>query len=81
MIQDIVSITSQGQLTIPVAIRESFGIKGPVKAVIKKVDDVIIVEPKKDFWALEGSLASEVKLTDQELREARASFPQKWHKE
>jgi bifunctional DNA-binding transcriptional regulator/antitoxin component of YhaV-PrlF toxin-antitoxin module len=80
MIQDIVSITSQGQLTIPVKIRESFGIKGPVKAVIKKIDNVIIVEPKKDFWALEGSLSSGAKLSDQELRDARASFSKNWPK-
>lgn len=78
--QDIVSITSQGQLTIPVSIRRSFGIKGSVKAIVRREKDLIIVEPKKDFWSLEGSLASEVKLSDKELQEARKSFAENWPK-
>lgn len=76
--QDIVSITSQGQLTIPVAIRQSFGIKGSAKAVIKRDGDVIIVEPRNDFWSLEGILASEIRLSDKQLREARKSFLKNW---
>lgn len=40
----------------------------------------IIIEPKKDFWLLEGSLASKVKLSDKELREARESFSKNWSK-
>lgn len=76
--QDIVSITSQGQLTIPVSIRRSLGIKGSVKAIIKREKNLIIVEPKKDFWSLEGSLTSEVKLSDKELQEARESFSKNW---
>lgn len=78
--QDIVSITSQGQLTIPVSIRRSFGIKGAVKAIIRKEKNFIVVEPKKDFWSLEGSLASGVKLSDKELQEARESFSKNWPK-
>ncbi len=78
--QDIVSITSQGQLTIPMSIRQSFGIRGSVKAVIKRENNLIIVEPKADFWSLEGSLTSEVKLSDQELQEAQESFSQNWPK-
>lgn len=78
--QDVVSITSQGQLTVPVSIRQAFGIKGSVKAVIRREGNVIIVEPKKDFWSLESSLASEIELTDNELREARESFSKTWPK-
>lgn len=79
--QDIVSITSQGQLTIPVDIRKLFNIKGAVKASIKKEGNVIIVEPKKDFWTLEGLLSSEIKLSDEELKKARESFSKIWPKE
>ena len=78
--QDIVSITSQGQLTIPMSIRRSFGIKGSVKAAIRREKNLIIVEPKRDFWSLEGSLASEVKLSDKELQKARESFSKNWPK-
>lgn len=79
--QDIVSITSQGQLTIPVAIRQSFGIKGSVKAVVKRDGDVIIVEPKNDFWSLEGILASGVRLSDKQLKNTRKSFLKNWPEE
>lgn len=78
--QDIVSITSQGQLTIPMSIRRSFGIKGSVKAIVRREKNIIIVEPKKDFWSLEGALVSEIKLSDKELHEARESFSKNWPK-
>lgn len=48
------------------------------KAVIKRDGDVIIVEPKNDFWSLEGILASEIKLSDKQLGEARKSFLKNW---
>ena len=50
----VVSITSQGQLTIPKKIREDFDIKSATKAIVKKSGDRIIVEPKGDFWSLGG---------------------------
>ena len=71
---DIVSITSQGQLTIPASIRRSFGIKGRVKALIRRENNLIIVEPREDFWSLAGALTSKIKLSDNELREARDTF-------
>ncbi len=75
-----VSITSQGQLTIPKSIRDSFGIHGMVKAFIKKEGNKIIVEPKTDFWSLPGSLKSEISLSDKELKKARQDFSKKWAK-
>lgn len=75
-----VSITSQGQLTIPKAIRNAFGIRGTVKAFIKKEGDKIIVEPKTDFWSLSSSLKSKVILTDKELKKAKREFSSKWAK-
>ena len=74
----IVSITSQGQLTIPKSIRKAFGIKAGAKAVIRKERGAIIVEPKKDFWTLAGSLRSKIKLSDAELKAARKAFSEKW---
>lgn len=78
--QRIVSITSQGQLTIPSKIREAFNIKGQTKAVIEKQGDAIVVKPTNDFWSLSGSFKSEVSLTDKELRKARDSFSKNWSK-
>lgn len=77
----VVSITSQGQLTIPKKIRDYFDIdQTATKAVITKVGKKIIVEPKDDFWSLAGSLKSKIKLTDAELKEARTAFGKKWAK-
>ena len=78
--QNIVSITSQGQLTIPKSMRDLFGIKGSVKAVLRKMGDTIVVTPKKDFWALEGSLQSKIRLSDSDLGKARKEFSKKWGK-
>lgn len=74
----IVSITSQGQITIPKFIRRDFGIKGPVKAIISKSGNKIVVEPKQNFWQLAGALSSKVKLTDVQLKRARVAFAKNW---
>lgn len=75
---NLVSITSQGQLTIPKSIRKQFGISGSTKATIKKVGSSIIVEPRNDFWSLGGSLGSTIKATDEDLRKARDNFQKVW---
>ena len=76
----IVSITSQGQVTIPKTIRQAFRIKGALKAVIWKIGDKIIMEPRANFWSLAGSLSGKIKLSDRELKKARKEFSRKWAK-
>lgn len=76
--EQIVSITKQGQLTIPKAMRVVFGIEGSVKAVIKRDGERIVVSPKNGFWGLAGILKSKVRLNDSQLRKARASFAKQW---
>lgn len=73
-----VTITSQGQVTIPKKIRDEFGIKGSTKAFIEKTDKGILVKPSKDFWSLKGALKSDIVLTDEQLREARNDFSRQW---
>lgn len=76
--EKIVSITKQGQLTIPKQLLEDFRIRGAVKALVKKMGYTIIVEPKRDFWSLSGSLKSDISLTDKELKKARGAFEKRW---
>lgn len=76
--EKIVSITKQGQLTIPKQLLEDFKIRGAVKALVRKLGHTIIVEPKRDFWSLSSSLKSSVSLTDKELRKARETFGKSW---
>lgn len=81
MLSNIVSITSQGQLTIPIDVRDRFGIKGAsAKARLVISDGKIVVEPLKDVLELAGSLKSEIKLSDKELRNARDKFSSKWYR-
>ena len=76
--EKIVTITSQGQLTIPRFVRKRFGIKGSTKAVLRTEGNTIVVDPKNDFWSLSGSLKSSICLTDRQLNAARAAFSKKW---
>jgi len=80
IMQQVVSITSAGQLTIPKLIRDDFGMTGSVKAVVEKRGNTIIVRPKMDFWDLAGFLESKVKLNDKELKKARLEFSKQWAK-
>lgn len=73
-----VTITSQGQVTIPKDIRDFYGIEGSHKATIEKTDKGILVKPKKDFWSFAGSLKSDIVATDEDLRKARDRMVTDW---
>ena len=74
----MVSITSRGQLTIPKVLRDAFGVRGQVKALIHRDGSRLIVTPKRSFKSLGGSLHGSITLNDQQLREARKAFAKKW---
>jgi len=78
--RQIVSITSQGQLTIPKSFLEDWGIFSATKAVVQKRGNTMVVSPKKDFWSLSGSLKSNIVLSDEDLSRARESFSKNWGK-
>ena len=52
----IVSITSQGQISIPAKLRRELGLDKKKKALVKREGDRIVIEPAKDFLELGGSL-------------------------
>lgn len=54
--QQIVSITSQGQITLPASIRRLFGLDKYKKALVKVDSSKIIVEPIDDITTLAGIL-------------------------
>ncbi len=76
--EQIVTITRQGQLTIPQKVRQYFGMKGSTKAILRVRGLALVVEPKRDFWSVGGSLRSRVKLSDAQLKRARRSFAKDW---
>lgn len=54
--QQIVSITSQGQITLPASIRRLFNLDKYKKALVKAESSRIIVEPIDDITSLAGVL-------------------------
>lgn len=51
-----VTITSQGQISIPAKIRRRLGLDKTKKALVSQKDNKIIIEPVQDFLSLGGSL-------------------------
>ena len=50
----LVSITSQGQISIPAAIRRELGLDKYKKVFVEKKGNSVVVEPADDFLKLEG---------------------------
>ena len=51
-----VSITSQGQVTIPAKLRRELKLDKKIKAIVRKEGKSLIVEPIADLMSLKGSL-------------------------
>ncbi len=71
-----VTITSQGQISIPAKLRRKLGLDKSNKALIREENGELVVKPIKDFTELAGSLKEYAKgkkpLTNGELHEAFA---------
>ncbi|OGM29457.1 hypothetical protein A2630_00475 [Candidatus Woesebacteria bacterium RIFCSPHIGHO2_01_FULL_44_10] len=64
-----VSITSQGQISIPVAARRFLGLKKRGRALVRIDGDQLTIKPIKDVLELEGSLKTKKKsLSAQKMR-------------
>ncbi len=65
-----VSITSQGQISIPAQIRRQLGLSKTGKAIVSVENGKMMVEPVKDFLELAGSLKTNKKpLTNKQLHD------------
>jgi AbrB family looped-hinge helix DNA binding protein len=65
-----VSITSQGQFTIPAPIRKKLGLNKKSQAVVSVVNNKMHISPVKDFLELGGSLKTKKRATMKEIHEA-----------
>lgn len=65
-----VSITSQGQISIPAPFRRKLGLDKLKKAVVTEKNGKILIEPVKDLLDLKGSFKSKKKLSPKKLRRA-----------
>ena len=69
----IVSITSQGQISIPAKMRRELGLDKNRQAIVSIEEGKILVEPVRDFLEMAGSLKTNKKpLTNKQLNEVVA---------
>ena len=66
-----VSITSQGQMTIPADIRLALGLQKASKAIVSMDSGKMIVEPEPDILTLYGVFASKTKIRVSRTAERR----------
>ena len=65
-----VSITSQGQMSIPAKLRRQLGLDKSKRAFVSEQNGKIVVEPIRDLLELKGSLKTNKKpLTGRQLHE------------
>ena len=69
MNQQVVSITSQGQITIPAKYRRRLGLEINNKALIILERKKITIEPVPDFLSLGGSVKVKKKISPQKARQ------------
>jgi len=69
-----VSITSQGQISIPVKLRRKLGLEKFGKALISESEGKLVIEPVKDLLDLQGSLKTNLKFTPRQIREAFGQY-------
>lgn len=69
-----VSITSQGQISIPIQLRRKLGLEKNKKALVTEQAGKLVVEPVKDLLELGGSLKTNRKpLSNAELDDVVAT--------
>lgn len=73
-----VSITSQGQVTIPSAVRKRLNIQKQSKGILSVRDQGFYIKPIGSFWDIPKMAKTSVKLTDRQLRKARDAFETDW---
>jgi AbrB family looped-hinge helix DNA binding protein len=73
------TLTTQGQVTIPISIRELLGLNPRDKVNFKEEKGRVYIEPAKDFLDLEGSVQTDIKFSDSEADSAILSYKAKEH--
>lgn len=63
-----VSITSQGQISIPAKIRRQLGLNKTMRAVVSSQGGKVIIEPVKDILELAGSFKTKIKASPKQVR-------------
>ena len=67
----IVTITSQGQMSIPAPLRRKFGLYKTRKAHVDVAGDTIVVQPERDILEFGGIFKTDKKIS---FKKTRTSF-------
>lgn len=70
----LVSITSQGQITIPARLRRDLGLQTSKKAMVYRKEDRILIEPVLDLLDLKGSFHTKIKASPLAIRQAFENY-------
>lgn len=70
----IVSITSQGQFTIPSKLRWELGLNKRSRAFVNAEKGKLIVEPVKDLLELKGVFKTKIKASPSQVRESFGEY-------
>lgn len=66
----VVSLTSQGQISIPIDLRRKFNLDSVRKAIVEAVEDTIVIRPVKSINQLYGSLRTPKHIKSSSVRPA-----------
>ena len=76
-----ITITSQGQITIPAKMRRELGLDTAKKAIVRKEKNRIIIEPEGDIMKLAGALkhrAFKNKSVQETMKIEKAAIQNRW---
>jgi len=65
-----VTITKQGQISIPAKIRRKLGLDKTKRALVSEQEGQVVIKPIKDFLELGGSFKTKIKASPRQIREA-----------
>ena len=65
---DIVSITSQGQISIPAKLRRKLGLGKIKRALVSEQDGKVVIEPLGDILELRGTFETNKRASSKRIR-------------
>lgn len=67
---ELSTVTQKGQVTIPIAIREYWGLEPQQQVVFVRGEDMVEIKPVVDFFTLKGSIKHRKKYSDKTANKA-----------
>ncbi len=65
----LISVTSQGQISIPAPLRKKYGLEKNGKIILSEKDDKLIIEPAEDISELRGLFKTTKRIPFKKIRQ------------